>query len=45
MAAAAAIPQFSVTLSVDGGGIERLLAALKGGAGTAISAGLVTNSR
>jgi pyruvate dehydrogenase E2 component (dihydrolipoamide acetyltransferase) len=38
MAAAAAIPQFSVTLSVDGSGIERLLATLKGGAGTTISA-------
>jgi pyruvate dehydrogenase E2 component (dihydrolipoamide acetyltransferase) len=38
MSAAATIPQFSVTLSVDGGGIERLLATLKGGAGASVSA-------
>jgi pyruvate dehydrogenase E2 component (dihydrolipoamide acetyltransferase) len=38
MSAAAATPQFSVSLSVDGSGIELLLAKLKSGDGASVSA-------
>lgn len=38
MSASAAVPQFSVSLSVDGAGIEALLDKLKAGDGTPISA-------
>ncbi len=38
MSASAAVPQFSVSLSVDGAGIEALLGTLKDGDGSAISA-------